>query len=267
MRWAYKGSTGEVLAQFVTASGYDGPMAWTQDQMLAAAGVGVGFIGILATVAVAVWQRRRKVLGSETWEPSALVTINPNMKSRFKVTFDDKPVVEPHWSAVRICNAGHIEIRREDFESPVVITAGTTIISAHTYRMKPSGLAPKVSVDDKQIRLEPLLLNVADEFYIGVVTDGAPGKLTCGGRIIGGEVRELASGPPRPILWLGYALFAAFALLLAFIVVVLMVSLKDATLAGAWTLGKAVLGIAAFFAAVIAGRAVVERRVWPDRWR
>lgn len=195
----------------------------------------------------------------------ALVTIDPEMKDRFKVTFDGKEVVSPHWSEIRVCNAGGVAIAKGDFETPVTFELAATVIATGAYEPKPAELAPQIKVTGKVVHIEPLLLNSGDSFKLALVTDGEPGSPVLKGRIIGGDLRALASGPPRIVA--GAFFVAVFAMVLGFALVILAAvrdALKQATLAGVVKfLVVALIVVPSFMVIAV----VLERRAWPDRLR
>lgn len=238
-------------------------MTWTRDQVIGLAAIGVGGVGIAVTIGVALWQKTKKVLGFETWPPAKLVSIEPKLRGRFKVTFDGKEVEGPHWGVIRVVNAGGAPIVRGDYETPVTIELPCTIIQAHTYEEKPADLAPAITATGKTIQLEPMLLNPGDSFKIGLVTDGAPASPVWKGRVVGGQVRELASGST----WLSKTLSAVMNLSAAsssFLVLWLLAQRhqeKDGSAAEIWIVGA--VSVPMWIGLIL----LANRRVWPDRWR
>jgi hypothetical protein len=81
--------------------------------------------------------------------------------------------------------------------------------------MKPAELTPTIVIEREEVRVEPMLLNPGDEFFVSVVTDGNAPKLSWKGRIVGGQLRELYRGPPRFLRWVGYTLLVAPPAILA----------------------------------------------------
>lgn len=196
--------------------------AWT------ALGLGIGTLGVILTVAFAIFSRRPKRLSYT----SQITPIRIPHDIGLTVQYKDTALTAPHVVTVRIANTGKVEIRSEDFAGPLEINLPETtrVITAGVI-----GSAERVNPEvaqqrEDQVVLFPLLINPGEWFDLQLLTDGSgAGKTMVEGRIAGARLTDLKDRSRRRAMLKAVGRFAEYRVLSG-LVASLAVGLTAATL-------------------------------------
>jgi len=161
--------------------------------------------GIAVMIAIAYFQRRRKLLEYESWtspiasvrEPdrtyerlSAGDAGPPERIDRLKILYDDREVRSVYHCALFIRNRGNVAIPPADYIEPVTISIprGETIFEAAVARV-PETFAT-IDASDEHVVLPARLLNPGETIRLSIVTTfGGPPEVT--GGIVGAVIRPV----------------------------------------------------------------------------
>lgn len=143
-----------------------------------------GFWGIVATILVffggLLYSRiiNRKKLGFEVIVNDPLVsspTSNFNTND-LEIRYRDVMLNNPHLLVFQLENTGGVPIRPEDYESgkPIKIATGNGAVFVAISRLStyPKDLSPDIEFDSSEFRINPILINRGEGFYLTVVTEG-----------------------------------------------------------------------------------------------
>lgn len=147
----------------------------------------VGVLALLATVGIAIWQKRKKMLQYEILSNTALVSKAKKLEGMVKILYEDKEVNAVHLIVLKLLNAGNLSITKTDFEEPLIISfePQVDILSADISETNPSGLKPILNIESNTIVIEPLLLNALDFLVVNILINNYASKPTIYGRIVG----------------------------------------------------------------------------------
>ena len=127
-------------------------------------------IGIVVTSAVAYsiyfLERRKKSLNYVVLANTSLITLNPAIRGKIKILFDDTHVENVTLFLLEIINDGNVDIEASDFIIPLTIrfTKNTNILSYEVLNPKPENLKPEFKVGTDEIELIPLHIMKKDLF-------------------------------------------------------------------------------------------------------
>lgn len=96
-------------------------------------------VTLIATIAIARWQRQRKVLTYEAYTEFPLFMRNPVARD-IEILADGKKLALPHVLLVTIRNAGNRALRPEDFYGPITIRFVDAEVIALQVQPKPVSL-------------------------------------------------------------------------------------------------------------------------------
>lgn len=157
-------------------------------------GVVVALVAVIAPLAVAWAQRRRKRLHFEVVSSTSLLTVREEMQGRLTILFDDQPVKDAFLSIFRIANTGNVPITTADFEQPIVVSFGeeARILTAEVVARTPKDHPAEIVVDLQTIGVRPTLFNSGDALTIKcLLTELSDVRVSA--RIVG--VRAVSYGP------------------------------------------------------------------------
>jgi hypothetical protein len=146
-------------------------------------------IGII-TLVITIWLANRsysKVISYEIVAKTSLVNIAPtSAKNRVRILLDDKPIENAELLLVKIKNTGLLPIKSSDFETPLILSLGTSakILDSEIYDLSPRNLQVKFSAENETIKINPVLLNSKDSFTVKIIAESLS-KVELSGRIVG----------------------------------------------------------------------------------
>jgi hypothetical protein len=112
---------------------------------------------------------------------STLLNDQPRASNKLRVSYDGESINNFAIVKLRIKNIGRTDIFAEDFKTPLLIKFPNIrkIFFVEVTGTKPSKFTPKLSWDDKSVKIEPQLLNSKERFFfdIGIDFDSKAGLL------------------------------------------------------------------------------------------
>lgn len=151
----------------------------------------VGIIALIISVIVAYHTffkgRKKKLLSYEILAEAKLFSIHDEAVERIEVLFDGKPAKNVSLLIIKIINNGNAPIVSSDFEVPLsfCFTEDAEVISAEINQSSENSLKPKVTFSPNKITIEPILLNVKDNFSVKALISNYENDFEINTRIIG----------------------------------------------------------------------------------
>ena len=163
----------------------------------------IGIAGLVVALIIAYLQWRPKRL-------DYLVTVDRDLAPGVEgwpnasVRVGDQVLVQPRLLGLRFVNTGRVAIRKEDFEVPLTIKLGETVVTHRVVDFEPLNLRffARPADDGRALTLDPTLLNPGDWFEYELLLDGKPSSIIIDGRIAGVKaVRDVTDPDPS---WLEF---------------------------------------------------------------
>ena len=124
-----------------------------------------------------------------------LLKISEKIKDKIEIRYDNKLLKSAHLIILQVINNGNVEIRADDFDSPLSFNfdEDTTIISTQIIEKNPANLNPVIDPSAPgKITLNPLLLNSGSLFSVELLISGwKEGNYKLVGQIKGGNIIPL----------------------------------------------------------------------------
>jgi hypothetical protein len=150
-------------------------------------GAVLAFAGIVVAVYIYQRQRRRKELSYRVVSSTPLVQVAGAYGGRIQVLWDGKPIPSVSLVVLKLSNTGNQEIVVADYERPVSITfpGAGNVFTAELNRASPASLRPTLKITDRNVGIEPCLLNSGDSVTIAALVESYAEKVEIDGRIAG----------------------------------------------------------------------------------
>jgi hypothetical protein len=231
-------------------------------------GIVCALVGVIG--ALLIKDRRKKRLGLEVVSSTKLITKLADTEG-IEFLYKKELVEDPHLVVIRICNNGNVPIAKDDFDQPLTLRVGTSILECNVVETTP-GLRPEITRSNPdELRLEPVLLNPLDSIRIQLILESAA-NVKHNGRIVGGQVRALAVGtkPIGPLVnW--YRLLRTLLLSGIMFIALLPALESHVKKLGIWSVSGLSLIVLAVLVVtalpIIIGEKYQDRSKWPDKWR
>ncbi len=170
------------------------------------------FIGAFVTIGSLILyllHRNRKRLSYQV-QVTELLSVREDIKSKLIISYDEQRVENLHLVKLRVINSGNQPILPDDFESPIQIELDTKseIFKAEVSNTKPKSLRPFLSIETRNIKIKPLLLNQGDWMTINILVGQLGKEINVQGRIAG--VREIS--PVEPSRYLSVTKYGIYVL-------------------------------------------------------
>lgn len=137
---------------------------------------------------------KRKVISYETSSKGHIINTesNQSLRNEIEIKYKGKPVNDVWFYELRIENTGNTPVEKKDYESPITISfTNGKIISCMEGFKKPSNLQYKLSYSEKEVTIDPMLLNRKEIFNIIILVDQQNDCLpNVEGRISGTELKS-----------------------------------------------------------------------------
>jgi hypothetical protein len=176
---------------------------------------------LIVSMIIFVYQRTRKELSYAIVETPVL-RMHDKVKEQLAITFDGKPVSDPHLVLITLRNAGNVPIMPVDYADPLTFHLGdhAEVLSASIIEANPSHMLKRVTLQaqGKDIVLEPFLFNSKTSLTLQALVSNYEGVFPTY-LIAGVHTLKMAKTPgrttPRLILFtLLYALYVLYILIL-----------------------------------------------------
>lgn len=148
-------------------------------------------------------QDDEKDISYEVVSSASIVSVNPQVASRVRVTLDGSPVPGIRLSVFRVVNDGDLPVSTSDYEVPIRFVFGQgSVIEAGKGDSAPPQLPFTISFDGSSVRLSPLLLNPGDSVSFSVLArSDIESEWYIEGRIIGVKSIDLLDRREEEGLW------------------------------------------------------------------
>ena len=179
--------------------------------------------------------RRRVSVDSDVYD---ILTVQPKLKNRLRIFFDEEPIEDLHLWAADVTNDGNRPIRASDHDEPPVILmpTGSRAVWADA---DIGGSREVLKTGGTQIALPKKLLNQRARMKIRVLYTGAKGTPSLHLGVPGLGVTSVRSGPMRAFVWLVIGFVLSYVITAA--------EMLDYPLPSAW---KLFLGFVALYFAL-----------------
>lgn len=158
---------------------------WWEQNWQWSVGAGIGVLGILMGIAIALWQRRPKLLDYRVVSNIPVVASRTGgLKDKLEVRYGGHQLSDPHIATIRITNTGKAAVRVEDYESPISINYDNEtsrqldgfVVAVSNPEVRPK---IKVAIDEAlgYIAVRPGLLNPREWFSVQIVSEGHSGNI------------------------------------------------------------------------------------------
>lgn len=115
-----------------------------------------------------------RISGLEKWE-------------KLEIKYDDDKLISPYIIGIKFINSGDIPIERRDFDSQlkIVFNENSKVIGHKFIKVKPKELELVSKPSNRQLSINPTLLNPGDAFIVEVLLDGEYANFNVSARISG----------------------------------------------------------------------------------
>jgi hypothetical protein len=164
----------------------------------------VGLVGII--LAIRFRPRQSKGLGWRYQSANRIIRVTPAElnKLRLRVVYGERNIDDPNIIVLRILNAGHQEIREDDFDRPITIEfKESQLLALDVIGQSSPSMEVSFKLDTSapnRVTLNPLLLNVGDWLELQFVTDGDIEQPSIGARIAGQTMEPTMVPRFRPMV-------------------------------------------------------------------
>jgi hypothetical protein len=162
-------------------------------------------VATIAGVATPLWVWKSDSRGHSVHlsvaSQTALSPDTPTPLSGLKLSMDGVELDRPFLTSLELVNDGSRPILATDFEDAIelFVNGGAKIARAEISGKVPPDLNPKLTFDEKRIRMNPLLLNPDDQVALSVITSGGRPTFSPRARIAGISSIALETKPSRTI--------------------------------------------------------------------
>jgi hypothetical protein len=157
------------------------------------------FIGVIFAILIPLLfyllDKKRKEISYEILSNIPLLSVQKDIIDKLQVFYYNKPVDSVRVLNIKICNTGNVAIKSEDFDqsNPIELDFGqkSRLLDVEVLGTSPQNLRSriKLSVDQRSIKLEPLLLNAKDYLKLKILISESSGFFKVYGRII--DVKDI----------------------------------------------------------------------------
>lgn len=167
----------------------------------------LAILGVIVAIELYRRNKARKEITYEIIAQSSLLSVQPEIKGKVKILYEDKLVERVHLVVIRLSNSGNqpIKLPKEftDYERPINISFGSNaqILTVETKDPIPKNLRASVHIENQKIITNPVLLNPKDEFTIEALISEFESPISIDYRIEGVkeiiERKTLGEGNPQ----------------------------------------------------------------------
>jgi hypothetical protein len=158
---------------------------------------------VAVIVSIVLYARSRQVKAL-AYESKSTALIRDEARDLVEILYRGSPVTNVELVTVAIGNVGNVPIRREDFETELVLDVphAAVMLDAKVIGADPTDLKPVLTVQEHRVAIAPLLLNAGDVFELQIL-------VTCDSDVMAlaadlGEVLSLSrmsrANPPVALL-------------------------------------------------------------------
>ena len=147
----------------------------------------LAFLAILTFVTMIViflLSRKKKQLSYDIISSNPVLLRKDEVEGKLEILYNKKPVKDVYLSVIKLINSGNMEIKKDDFEKPVVIDfgKGTEVLTTEIS----DGIKTELSILEENVMVTPTLLNKGDYITIKtLVSNFQKNEITFTGRIVG----------------------------------------------------------------------------------
>lgn len=151
----------------------------------------LGLVAIIVTIILFILGKKKKRLAYYIVSNTQLVGVENSIQDKIKILYDEKQVTNVHLISIKFINSGNESISVDDFDKPISIRYDSTVnvLTHEILEKNPKNLDAITIGKEEVIEVEPLLLNIKDEFTVNILASNFDGDIDISARIRG--VKEL----------------------------------------------------------------------------
>lgn len=151
----------------------------------------LGLAAIIVAIIIFILGKKKKRLAYYIVSNTQLVGIENSIQDKIKILYDEKQVTNVHLISIKFINNGNEPISVDDFDKPIRIRydSAVNVLTHEILEKDPEDLDAITREREEFIEVEPLLLNIKDEFTVNILASNFDGDLDISARIRG--VKEL----------------------------------------------------------------------------
>jgi hypothetical protein len=151
----------------------------------------LGLAAIIVAIILFLLGKKKKRLAYYIVSNTQLVGIENSIQDKIKILYDEKQVTNVHLISIKFINSGNEPISVDDFDKPISIRydSNVNVLTHEILEKYPKNLDAVTRVKEEVIEVEPLLLNIKDEFTVNILASNFDGDIDISARIRG--VKEL----------------------------------------------------------------------------
>lgn len=148
------------------------PDIWHDSNVLALMGIGVGILGVLATVGATLYTvrqaRTKRRIDYQIVSDTPIVTVNSTVAGKVQVLFNGQLAEKTRVLVLKISNIGNSSIHKEDYFEPLTFEFDTDVISADVLDTEPPMLLKSqerknfLKLGSQNVQFPPFPLNPRD---------------------------------------------------------------------------------------------------------
>jgi hypothetical protein len=144
-------------------------------------------LAIILPVVLYAIARKKKSLFYEIISENPLISIGNEIKGQIKILFNDKPIENVNLLLIRFTNDGNQPITASDYERPISLRFKDNphVLSAEFADANPPNLITTIEVRDKQVVINPVLMNSGDYYTVKLLVGEYSGKFDVDARVVG----------------------------------------------------------------------------------
>ena len=151
----------------------------------------LGLAAIIVAIILFLLGKKKKRLAYYIVSNTQLVGIENSIQDKIKILYDEKQVTNVHLISIKFINSGNEPISVDDFDKPISIRydSNVNVLTHEILEKYPKNLDAVTRGKEEVIEVEPLLLNIKDEFTVNILASNFDGDIDISARIRG--VKEL----------------------------------------------------------------------------
>lgn len=149
-------------------------------------GIILTLIAIFVSILVYLKQRNRKELSYEIISRTSLLSREEEIGGALQVQYNGQPVKKVQLVEINFENTGNTPILVNEYERPISLDFGETskVLTAEISKKFPENLSASLSIKDKNVIIDPLLLNSKESLTLKMlISNGSKVSIDC--RIVG----------------------------------------------------------------------------------
>ena len=143
-------------------------MDFIRDPLWQFIGALLAVLAIIISIILFLIQRRKKILAYEIISRTPVLSAFEEISGKLQILFEGESVRKVHLLVIKLSNIGNVPVTSADYEREIEFrfTDCDKILSAEISKTNPPNLTVEIQTNEKEIILQPLLLNPGDSLTI-----------------------------------------------------------------------------------------------------